>query len=85
MQLLQQVDAYVSQIDEHPSDWTLEDLDRHLVLSGKHLSCSWLAFSSITLRRLRERFGEDGIQRINDLLERKTRNQSVVDTTPGLT
>ena len=71
VQLLQQIDTQISRIHKHPRDWGPSDLDEHLMLRVGRSSHPWNVFASLLLRRIKARFGEDGVERINMLLERK--------------
>lgn len=66
VKLLQAIDERVSQIDHHPREWSESDLLQHLSLQDPELL-------QLLQRRLRERFGQDGLERVRELLVTKGR------------
>jgi hypothetical protein len=67
--LLQGIDEGVSRIKEHPREWKAQQVKQHLFsFSEKSQTSSTAQVEDLTWRRLRERFGEDGIQRIRELV-----------------
>ena len=74
--LLQNIDEGVCQIKSHPREWTTQEVKEHLGASKLQHSASLSSLvDSLTVRRLRERFGEDSLQSIQDILKQSTRKQ----------
>lgn len=65
--LLQNIDERVCQIEKHPKEWGAQDFEEHLGLRERN-AASLTSIDPLVVRRLRERFGEDGVQRIHGLL-----------------
>jgi len=69
VRLLQLVDDGVARIDSHPRDWSKKDVQNYL--SGSN--SDWIdqgagELRELLWRRLRERFGQDGVERARELL-----------------
>jgi hypothetical protein len=73
VRLLQNIDDGVCQINTHPKEWTTQDVREHLHVPEMPCVTSSSQVDSLTLRRLRERFGEDGLQRIQEILKEPKR------------
>lgn len=66
VKLLQAIDEGVCCIKRHPREWTRADVVEYLSLGSEAAQSPEL----ITLleRRLRERFGQDGVERVQELI-----------------
>lgn len=70
VRLLQLIDKGISRIDSHPRDWSKEDVQNYLAVGNSN----WIdqgadELRELLWRRLRERFGQDGVERARELLE----------------
>ena len=69
VRLLQLIDQGISSIDSHPRDWSKEDVQSYLAVGNSN----WIdqgtgELRALLWRRLRERFGQDGVERARELL-----------------
>ncbi len=63
------IDKAVSDIDKHPRDWSQEEVEEYLQVSCGSLVGSGIAeIRDLLWRRLRERFGEHGMERLQQLI-----------------
>lgn len=65
--LLQKIDKEVDGITLHPREWDKDDVDNYL--PGRHSTLFSNEINELMWRRLGARFGEDGIQHIQELLK----------------
>ena len=62
-EFLTAIDRRICEIPEHPRTWTLEDIDRHLSVHGQNGDREDdEAAAKLFWRRVRQRFGEDGVE-----------------------
>jgi len=72
VRLLRLIDEGISVIESHPGDWSKEDVQSYLAVGNSH----WIdegtgELRALLWRRLRERFGQDGVERARQLLGRE--------------
>jgi len=68
VRLLQRIDEGVFRIKKHPREWNAQELERHLLCADKRSADYSSQVEDLTWRRLRARFGEDGVQHIRELI-----------------
>lgn len=69
VRLLQLIDGDISCIESHPREWSKEDVQIYLSVSNSNrMGQETGELGALLWRRLRERFGEDGIERARELL-----------------
>ncbi|MBE9501300.1 MAG: hypothetical protein IMY87_02595 [Chloroflexi bacterium] len=71
VRILQLVDQDIFRIESHPREWSKKDVQNYL--SGGN--SDWTdprtgELGKLLWRRLRERFGQDGVERARELLEK---------------
>ena len=64
--LLQAIDEVISSIDQHPREWSPADLLSYL--PARYRNRQEREFFLLVLKRIRQRFGADGVERIEALL-----------------
>lgn len=74
VRLLQLIDDCVARIDSHPRDWSTEDAQDYLSFGNSN----WVdrqtgELRELLWRRLRERFGQDGVERARELLDNEAK------------
>ena len=69
--VLKTVDKRVCEIQDHPRTWSPEDTQRFLAL-GVASDPIGEEISQLVWRRLRQRFGEDGVEALRQKLESTT-------------
>ena len=72
VRLLRLIDDGVARIESHPRDWSKEDVEQYLSFGNSN----WVGDETGELRhllwrRLRERFGQDGVDRARELLRNR--------------
>ena len=73
--VLKGVDQRVCQIQDHPRTWTLDDIRKFLPLESEDGNAVREEISQLVWRRLKQRFGEDGVEALQHQLQGKsTRN-----------
>ena len=71
--LLTGMDELLSQIGEHPSEWGKEEIEEFLRLGHETLPTGKsVKIRDILLRRLRKKFGEDGVEKLERLLSQNS-------------
>jgi len=69
VRLLQFIDRDISYIESHPREWSKEDVQTYLSVSNSNrISQGTSELRTLLWRRLRERFGQDGVERARELL-----------------
>ena len=69
VRLLRHVDEDVCKIDRHPHEWGVQDLATYLAFNGQNsIVCPEGELDRLLWRRLKQRFGEDGVEIIRQLL-----------------
>jgi hypothetical protein len=68
--VLQDIDSAVTEIQRHPREWEAQHLREHLGLCDQQLASRFPHVDGLALRRLKERFGEDGVQRVHQIARR---------------
>jgi len=67
--LLRLIDEGVSKIDRHPREWRSEDVARYLPFGdGNVTGYEAGELAELLWRRLKQRFGEDGVEKLRQLL-----------------
>ena len=67
------MDELLSEIGEHPSEWEREEIEKFLRLGhGSLPNSKSTKISDILIRRLKKRFGEDGVEIVERLLSRNS-------------
>ncbi len=69
VRLLQSIDESVCQIKDHPREWEAHDVERYLSSTDDRPTSQSAEVNALTWRRLRDRFGEDGVQRVKELVD----------------
>ena len=69
VRLLRTIDKEVSDIDKHPREWSQEEVEKYLQVScGMLFDGNSVEIRDLLWRRLRERFGEHGMERLQQLV-----------------
>lgn len=79
IRLLKDIDEGVCRIKEHPREWKAHQVEKYLSFTDKETTVHSAQVDELAWRRLRERFGEDGVERIRELvaeLHSERRSQS---------
>ena len=66
--LLESIDECVSRIKGHPRDWNSDDAKKCLALENEDAASCRTMLNRLLWRRLKERFGQDGLQHVQELL-----------------
>lgn len=69
LHLLGGIDECVACFKGHPRDWGAEDVRRCLALDVGHTTVYHKTVNVLLWRRLKERFGQDGVEHLHQLLE----------------
>lgn len=78
LRLLQGIDDTVREIDDHPRNWEPQQVQNHLDSHREQVGRLTI-LDDLFWRRLRERFGEDGVQYIRDLASKRRPDTSNID------
>lgn len=70
LHLLGGIDECVSHFKRHPRDWDAEDVKKCLALDFGHDAAYHKTVNALLWRRFKERFGQDGVEHLQHLLER---------------
>ena len=78
VRLLQLIDRDISCIESHPREWSKEDVQTYLsVGNSNRISQETGELRALLWRRLRERFGQDGVERAHELLGTEAMDEGV--------
>jgi hypothetical protein len=68
-QVLKSIDQRVSQIQDHPRTWSVGEARRLLSMHSDEGDAAREQIPRLVWRRLRQRFGEDGVETLRQKLE----------------
>ena len=66
VQLLKAIDEAVCRIERHPREWSKADVKEYLSIGQE--AAQDPGITALVERRLRERFGQDGVERVQELI-----------------
>lgn len=69
LHLLGGMDECVSRFEGHPRGWSAEDVRKCLALDIEHAAAYHKTVTALLWRRFKERFGQDGLEHLQQLLE----------------
>lgn len=73
VELLQAIDEVIGDIDQHPREWSIADLLRYL--PARYRNRQEREFFHLVLKRIRQRFGADGVERIEALINNEQKEK----------
>ena len=75
VKLLQAIDEGVCRIECHPMEWSSPDVTEYLSIGRE--AAEGPEIIALVERRLRERFGQDGVERVRELLRNEHPEQVI--------
>ncbi len=75
-QVLRSIDQRVSEIPNHPRDWSAEELDTYFSAPDGAESSNNNELSRLVWRRLKQRFGEDGVEILHQKLRSRAQKRN---------